>query len=134
MKLENNEYYIELDDVINNSEFDETELKETYGEAIEYHLKNASSKVYSIIYSAYGGRDRMKQYSAMRYMINNDEEKQRGLRNAIIEYVRGAVYSGMDLKAYTSTDATHSQEVINILDKYGLWIKSEIMTLDGELL
>lgn len=133
MKLENNEYYIELDDVINNSEFSEKELTDVYGEAIDFHLKNASSKVYSIMYGVFGGRDKERQYKAIRYMINNDEIKQRGIREATIEYMRGALYSGMDLNAYTSTGATYSVEVVNILKRYGLWIKATIEYQDEDI-
>lgn len=133
MKLENNEYYIEKDDVLNNSEFTEIDLTQTYGANLEYHLRNASSKVYSIMYSAFGGRDKTRQYRALRYMINNDEIKQRGIREAIIEYIRGALYSGMDLNAYTKSGATYSDEVVNILKRYGLWIKAQIDYLDEDL-
>lgn len=142
MKLENNEYYIERDDLLNYSEFTETDLTEVYGEKLEFHLKVASRKVYSIMYSAYGGKERERQYAVMRYMINNDETKQLGIREAIIEYIRGAMYSGMDLQDYLPSNsieeriknqAVYPPIVKEILREKGLWIKAQIVYLDEDI-
>lgn len=134
MKLVDNEYQIEKDDVLNNSEFSESELVDTYGEKLEYYLKVASQRVYSIMYSAYGGVGKERQYEILRYMINNDEKKQIGLREAIIEYIRGAVYTGMDLNQYTKNGgASYSDEVIAILKRYRLYVKATLVCQDEEL-
>jgi hypothetical protein len=133
MNLVGTEYQITKDEVINNSEFSDSELVEVYGEAIDFYLKNASSKVYSIMYSAFRGIDKERQYAAIRYILNNDEDKIAGLRDAIIEYIRGAMYSGMDLNLYLQTGASHSVEVINILKKHGLWIVAKIEYTDEEI-
>ena len=50
MNLVNEEYQITKDEVINNSEFTEDDLTEVYGESIEYYLKTASSKTYSVVF------------------------------------------------------------------------------------
>lgn len=133
MKLVNSEYQIEKDDVLNNSEFMETDLTEVYGEKLEYSLINASNKVYSIMYSAFPGIDKERQIAAIQYMINNDEVKQRGIREAIIEYLRGALYSGMDLNLYLASGASYSTELVNILKRYGLWIVAKIDYRDEDI-
>ena len=133
MNLVGTEYQITKDEVINNSEFLESDLTDVYGEAIDFYLKNASSKVYSIMYSAFRGIDKERQYAALRYILNNDEDKIAGLRDAIIEYIRGAMYSGMDLNLYLQTGASHSKEVVNILKKHGLWIVAKIEYTDEEI-
>lgn len=133
MNLVGTEYQITKDEVINNSEFSDSELVEVYGEAIDFYLKNASSKVYSIMYSAFRGIDKERQYAAVRYILNNDVNKIAGLRDAIIEYIRGAMYSGMDLNLYLQTGASHSVEVVNILKKHGLWIVAKIEYTDEEI-
>ncbi len=142
MKLENNEYYIERDDLLNYSEFTETDLTDVYGGALDFHLKVASRKVYSIMYSIYGGKERERQYKAMRYMINNDETKQLGIREAIIEYIRGTMYSGMDMKDYLPSSSIEERQanlveypplVRNILQEKGLWIKAQIVYLDEDI-
>ena len=143
MKLENNQYYIEKDDILEHSEFEETDLTEVFGEKLEYHLKVASKKIYSIMYSAYGGKERERQYKIMRYMINNSEDMQRGIRDAIIEYIRGALITGMDLKDYLPSAsieerklniATYPPMVKYILEENGLWIKRQIMYQDDDIL
>ena len=132
MILENEEYYIEIDDIINNSEFTDKDLTDVYGEKIEWSLKDASSKVYSIIYGAFTGIDKPRQNKAIRYLINNDEDRQLGLRKAIIEYVRGDLSIGLGLGLYT--DKQHySKEVVSILKRYGMWRVAKIVYRDEDL-
>jgi len=134
MELQSNlEYLITKDEVIDNSEFTESDLNEVYGEALEFYLKNASSKTTSIMYSAFVGIDKQRQYAAIRYMLAQDATKVIGLRDAMIEYIRGAMYSGMDLNQYLQTGASHSVEVVNILKKHGLWIVAKIEYTDEEI-
>jgi len=130
---ENNEYLITKDEVIDNSEFSDNELVEVYGEAIDFYLKTASSKTYSIMYSAFIGINKERQYAAIRYMLEQDTTKVTGLRDAIIEYIRGAMYSGMDLNLYLGSGATYSPELVNILKKHGLWIVAKIDYADEDI-
>ena len=125
MNLVGTEYQITKDEVLDNSEFSDNELVEVYGEALEFYLKNASSKVYSIMYSAFRGIDKERQYAAIRYMLAQDSTKVDGLRDAIIEYVRGAVYSGMDMKIYMN-EKGYSADVIDILRNGDLWYVGKI--------
>jgi len=142
MKLVNNQYEIEKDDILNNSEITNTDLTDVYGEKMEFHLKVASRKVYSIMYTVYGGKERERQYKVMRYMINNSKDMQRGIREAIIEYIRGALVSGMDLKDYLPSAsieerkenlASYPPMVKNILEENGLWIKRQILYQDEDI-
>lgn len=133
MNLVNNEYQITKDEVLDNSEFSDSELVDVYGESLEFQLKNASSKVYSIMYSAFRGIDKERQYAALRYMLEQDSTKVDGLRDAIIEYIRGTMYTGMDLNMYLQSGVSHSQEVINILKKHGLWIVAKIDYRDEDI-
>lgn len=132
MELENYEYYLEIDDVINNSEFDETDLKEIYKDKIDFSLKDASSKVYSIMYSAYRGINKEHQYKGLRHMIINDENKQAIMKKAIIEYVRGDINIGMGLGLYVDTKH-YSDEIINLFKRGGLWVVAELQYKDEDV-
>jgi len=136
---DNGEYYIELNDVINNSEFTEEDLVGILGEKIDYVLKNMSSKVYRIMYGAYNGWEQEQQKKELQYIINNDISKQDVICDAIIEYARGAMYSGMDMQDYMPSSsieermknkAAYPPMVKDILYSGGLWIIAEIMADD----
>jgi len=126
---DNNEYIATIDDIVNNSEFTSEELVEVLGEGIEYHLSNMSKKTYRIMYSAYNGWNIEQQVLELQEIINNDEEKQQVILDAIVEYVRGAMYSGLDLQIYMGNKG-YSSELKDILRMGGLWIKGEILASD----
>lgn len=132
MELSNNEYYVTVDDVINNSEFTEDDLQQAYGDKIEFYLKDLSSKTYSIMYGAYRGIHRERQRAALQYIINNDESKQNAILKAIIEYIRGDISIGLSLNLYTD-GKSYSDEVVNILKRNGLWILATIEYYDEEI-
>ena len=132
MELENYEYYITKDEVLNESEFTEPDLIEVYGEKVDFFLKDASSKVYSILYSAYRGMEKEKQYKGIRHLINNSSTKQSYLKKAIIEYIRGDVSIGMGLGLYV--DKKHySDEVVNILKRGDMWIVAKLEYRDEDI-
>lgn len=142
MKLVNGKYLLEINDVINNSEFNEEDLKEVFGEKIEYYLKNFSEKTYSIAYNAYRGIHRERQRIWLNWFIQQTDDRQNAMRDAQIEYVRGAVYSGMDLQDYlpsssieerTTNKASYPPMLRNILYDNGLWVLSTIQYRDEEL-
>jgi hypothetical protein len=132
MELENYEYYITKDDVLDNSEFTEPELSEVFGDKIDFYLKDISSKVYSIIYSAYRGVNKDKQYKGIRHLINNDTNKIAVLQKAIIEYIRGEMAIGMGLNLYMGKKH-YSDEIINILKRGDLWIVAELTYNDEDI-
>jgi len=123
---DNNEYTVTIDDVIDNSEFSNSELVDVLGEGIEYHLTNMSKKTYRVMYSAYNGWNIEQQMLEMQEIINNNEDKQQVMLEAIVEYVRGAMYSGLDLQIYMGNKG-YSTELKDILRMGGLWIKGEIL-------
>jgi hypothetical protein len=122
---DNNEYYIEVDDVLNNSEFTDTELTDTFGEKIVEHLKNISAKTYRVLYSAYSGWNIEQQKLELQYIINNSYTKKQVMLEAMVEYIRGAVYSGLDLQVYLGKKG-YSAEVVDILRQGGLWFVRDI--------
>lgn len=122
---DNNEYYIEVNDVINNSEFTESDLTDTFGEKINEHLKNLSAKTYRVLYSAYSGWNIEQQKLELKELINDNEDKQQVMLEAIVEYIRGAVYSGLDLQVYLGKKG-YSAEVVDILRQGGLWFVRDI--------
>jgi len=122
----NNEYYIEIDDVLNNSEITEEDLNDTFGEQVENWLKTLSSRTYRVLYSAYKGWNIDQQVLELKYIINNNDDKKAIMMEAIIEYVRGAVYSGMDMNTYLGKQG-HSADVEYILRNGGLWFAGPIL-------
>jgi hypothetical protein len=126
---DNNEYTITIDDVVDNSEFEQSDLADVFGEGIEYSLINISKKTYRVMYSAYIGWNIEQQRLEMQEIINDDEDKQQVMLEAIVEYVRGAVNSGLDLQIYLGKQG-YSDDVIDILRTGGLWIKGEIIAAD----
>ena len=55
------------------------------------------------------------------------------MREAIIEYIRGALYSGMDLREYTDQKPSYSVTVIDIFKENGLWVRAEIQYRDEDI-
>lgn len=133
MTTDNGQYLTTKDEVLNNSEFSETDLTDVYGEELEFSLKLASRKTYNIMYSAYRGVNKGRQRLALNYMIAQDTIKQDAIMYATIEYIRGALSSGMDLKEYLAEKPNYSKSVIDILKQNDLWIVAEIYYQDEDI-
>jgi hypothetical protein len=128
MKLVNNEYVLEVDDLLNYSEIEEPDLKDTFGDKYDLHLAQLSRKTYRAMYSAYAGVKKKEQKLGLQYLINSSDESttyQNVIRQAIIEYVRGAIISGLDLAEYEN-EALYPQNVKQELRNGGLWIVAEL--------
>ena len=128
---DNNEYTITISDVIDNSEFTDSDLVGIFGEGLEYNLTNLSKRTYRAMYSAYNGWNIDQQMLEMKYIINNDTDKKQVMLEAIVEYVRGAMYSGLDMQVYLGNKG-YSNEVKDILYNGGLWIIEEISAIDED--
>ena len=128
MKLVNDEYVIEINDILNNSEIDEVDLSETFGDKYKLHLARISSRTYHDMYSAFIGPSHRleKQTKALRYIIKNDENKQNGLMMAMIENLREALITGGDLKEYENGVRIVLDVVKSRLESVGLWRVAEI--------
>lgn len=142
MKLVNNQYMLELDDVLQNSEFEEVDLTEVYGDKMPYHLKSISRKVYSIMYNAYRGTSRDRQRKWLNWYIQQDTDRVEVMRDAMIEYLRGSLTTGMELLDYEPSSSieerkanvtTYPPLVRDILRENGLWILSTVQYQDEEI-
>jgi hypothetical protein len=130
---DNGQYTITLDEILNNSEITEVDLTELYDDKLDYHLLNASNKVYNVLYSAAPGFYRKNNRLAINYLIQNDTDKQAAIREAIIEFIRGALYSGMDLREYTEQTKHYSDSIMHILKENDLWVVSKIEYQDEDI-
>lgn len=124
MKLVNGQYVIELDDIVNNSEIEETDLIETFGDNYRFDLARISSRVYSMIYGAYKGLHRDENKAWVQTYIE-DNDKKNDVRNAIIEFLRYALITGGDLKRYETGLSENPQFVESTLNNAGLWLPGE---------
>lgn len=134
MELQTNgQYWFDKDDIINNSEITETDLTDLYGEQLERSIELANRRVYQILYSASPNVHRERNIPAINYMIQQDTDLQDVMQEAVIEYVRGALYSGMDLREYVSGDKIYSRSMIDLFKQSGLWIVGEIQYIDSDI-
>jgi hypothetical protein len=140
MKVVLSERILETSDILSNSEIEETDLVEQFGQKYEFTVVQLAQRTYRAIYSAYRGTDRDIQY-----MINtgdNKEALQETVLRAEIEYIRAALITGMDLSVYitqnsieerTLNEVTHPRSVVEILREGGLWITGRIEYVDSEI-
>jgi hypothetical protein len=133
MTLTNGIYIMGIDDVINNSEITEVDLTRIYGDNVESHLANASKKVYQIYHNSYRGLNQQRQVAFMDWWIEQDTTRQNIIRDAVIEYIRGALYSGIDLNIYISDKKAYSEHVIQTLRDGGLWFPQTINYEDEDI-
>lgn len=142
MELKQNEYVLDVNDIIQNSEIEEEDLLEVFGNQYKFILAQAAQKTYLAMYSAYRGIHRDRQRKALQWMvINNDGNKEVMLR-AQIEYVRSMLITGMDLQNYLQensieermrNEVKHPKTVLEILRSGGLLFPSEVEYIDSEL-
>lgn len=133
MKLKNDEYIIEIDDILNNSSIDETDLVEEFGDNYDKALFELSRKTYRAIYKSYRGIDREVQAKAIRYMIKNSENLKTGLMYAIIEYVRWALTTGQDIQEYVDGKFMIPSFLEDELRHNGLWFAGKIQYVESQL-
>jgi hypothetical protein len=101
MYKENNEYYIDVNDVLDNTMYTEQELGLVLGNNLKKAMRIFSQDIWSLIYSAYRGPYMSDHVSYMQTKVdNNQQREQYQLKRAIIEHVKGAMESGMDLNEY----------------------------------
>lgn len=98
------QFYITMDDVVQNTAFDSDEIYQ-----LKIDLREISEATYRVIHNFYKGPNPAKHADILRDMIIEDPDKQRGLLHAMLEFLRGAVVSGMDLNAYIATVVYNQQ-------------------------
>ena len=90
------EYYLKKEAVVNLLTLEESEIDDMLPK-VEKHLKRFSQRVYQYVYSQNTGANR--QHIHFRIFKDLNGERQ-ALLDAMLEYVMGAVQSGMDLNTY----------------------------------
>lgn len=122
-----NEYYIDVKDVLDNTMYSEDELGRIFGDNLKKAMKLISRTVYQLIYSVYRGANPYKHKQFMQTKIeNNTMDEQLHLKLAVVEMVKGAMQSGMDLNAYLDDAKTiYPYTVKRELNAAGLLNRSE---------
>lgn len=96
------ELYITLDDVLNETSFSSKDLQDKLGDRFEDVIERELSRgVYRFLHAQYRGFDNKEHVRILNALIFNNGNYQEALKLAMVEYVKGAVYSGMDLNAYS---------------------------------
>ena len=90
------EYFIKKEALVNLLPYEESEIDDMLPK-VEKHLKRYSQRIYQLIYSKNTGVNR--HHLHFRIFKNLHGERQ-AIQDAILEYVMGAVESGMDLNQY----------------------------------
>lgn len=109
------ELYITLDDVINQTSLTSKDIQDKLGDNFEKVIeRDLSRDVYRYLYSLYRGFDAASHIRTLNALVFNNRSYQKALQLAMVEHVKGAVYSGMDLNSYgTDITVTPSGKVIN---------------------
>lgn len=95
------EYYITMDCITNYTDYTSDELGAVG--ITSKTLRNISHSVYRLIYSWYKGHEPYNHNRFMRMKIyDNTQGEVKSLMLAMIEAVKGAIESGMDLNAYVN--------------------------------
>jgi len=124
-----NQFYLTIDDVIQNTQFTSEDIY-----ALNIDLNEISEATYRIMLNFYKGPNPQKHADILKQMIIDSDEKQNGLRNAMLEFLRGAVVSGMDLNAYIARELqagfTRSHAPVTVKQELriaGLYFPGEIL-------
>jgi hypothetical protein len=98
-----NETYITIDDVINETSFTSKDIQDKLGEQFDRVVeRDLSRAVYRYLHGLRRGFDNDRHTRILNALIFNNRTYQRGLKLAMVELVKGAMYSGMDLNAYSA--------------------------------
>ena len=131
----NQQYYAEPSEIASNSEITTAEMQDELGENYDREIRyRIFPRIYRYMFDAYKGGRSKHHHTAIKYMIDQSEEKQRYLLEAGIEFIRAIVYTGMDSQDYTNKGGVavpHTVELI--LREAGLYITSDIDIRQHEL-
>lgn len=95
------EFYAELNDVINETSLTETDLRDKFGDDYEKVIERDISQIVNrFLRYFYTGKNQTAHQLMVLYLLLTDEDKQEGFKRAILEQVKAAYYSGMDLNQY----------------------------------
>ena len=124
-----NQFYLTMNDVVSNTQFNSNEIAEQ-----NIDLKEISQATYRVMHSVYRGKNYQKQAKILQDMIIDDPELQKGLMFAMLEFLRGAMISGMDLNAYIANEITQGTERYNAPKTVKEELKMNGLYFPGELL
>jgi len=133
------ELYITLDDVLSETTFSSKDLQDKLGANFEDVLKRDLSRaVYRFLHGQFRGFTASDHKDILNALIFNNSNYQLGLKLAMVEMVKGAMYSGMDLNAYSADvdmTATGTKSKKSIPDNVYWELKnSGLLDLSGRLI
>lgn len=110
---ERKQLYCTVDDVVSETSITSAELQEKFGDNFKDVIeKDISRQVNRYIYQLHKGFDVHTQKRVLDALIYNDKNLQAGIKNAIIEHVKGAFYAGMDLNVYSGATGMDAQKSV----------------------
>lgn len=102
-RAKNKELYITLDDVLNETSFSSKDVQDKLGENFVMVIeRDLSRAVYRYLHGLHRGFDHNNHTRTLNALIFNNSNYQYAIKSAMIEMVKGAMYSGMDLNAYSA--------------------------------
>lgn len=102
-RAKNKELYITLDDILNETSFTSKDLQDKLGANFEDVIsRDLSRAVYRYLHGLHRGFDHHEHTRVLNALIFNNSSYQYALKLAMVEMVKGAMYSGMDLNAYSA--------------------------------
>jgi hypothetical protein len=130
------ETYITIDDVINESSFTSKDIQDKLGEQFDRVVeRDLSRNVYRYLHGLRRGFDNARHTRILNALIFNNRKYQRAIKLAMVEMVKGAMYSGMDLNAYSAEILkTMPDTVLHELKNGGLIDLVGSLTMNDELL
>jgi len=99
-----NQFYLTMDDVTQNTAYESDVI---YQQKID--LREISEATYRVMHNFYKGPNPAKHATVLKQMVVDNPQLQQGLLHAMLEFLRGAVVSGMDLNAYIATVVYNQQ-------------------------
>jgi hypothetical protein len=97
MKKDDYGYYLEVGDVVDNSFYSESDLGRVFNDNVAKTIKLLSRDIYALMYSYYKGVYMNEHKEFIQHRIELEKEQ---FKRAVIEHIKGAIESGMDLNAY----------------------------------
>lgn len=118
---------ITIDEVLELTNYDSSDIYEH-----NIDLGQLSRATYQYIASFYKGPNPERHFNAIKKLIEDEPQKQQTLKQAIVEVVKGALVSGMDLNAYIANlQNEHKEHVPHTVKEElrygGLYFPGEII-------
>ena len=110
---ERKQLYCTVSDVVSETSITSSDLRDKFGNNFEDVIqKDLSRQVNRYIYQAHKGFDVRYHKRVLDALIWNNPELKLGIKNAIIEHVKGAYYAGMDLNVYSGATGMNKEQAL----------------------